>query len=394
VHPVAQVGKLWKSTVAMHTKRGEHNAAMNATRRLVSIAAVLAASLPSIAPRASTSPIAMRFSIGTGEDSPRGRGAQAFRRIIEARTHGRIRVDIFFNSTLYTQRDELEALQLGAVQIVCINLQALSVLGLTDFDAFELPYLFDSYDAVRRVTDGPVGAQLLGQLRNKGIEGLAFWDVGFKQMIANRPLRLPEDARGLLIRTTYSRVSDMEVRLLGAIPKPMSLPETREAVGSGAVDAAELTAPLIDTNRLDDVQTYLTLSNHAYLGSALVINRRFWDRIPDDIRAALADAVPQATAIANAAARKAEADALAALRARGRIHVIVLAEAEKRRWKQALLAVHRNSENRIPPQTLHAIYSAAGFSADGEISSKPSANGTDLLSWINSSIRATKPSVG
>src|SRR5207247_7538297 len=123
-------------------------------------------------------------------------------------------------------------------------------------------------------------------------------------------------------------------------------------------------APLIDVNRLDEVQTYLTLLNHAYLGSALVINRRLWARLPGDIRAALADSAREAAAIASAAARKAEADALAALRARGRMHIIVLTDVEKRRWKQALLPVHRNSENRIPAQTLRAIYNAAGFSPD------------------------------
>ena len=307
----------------------------------------------------------VRFSTSVREDSPRGRAALAFKQVAEARTEGRVRVEIFFDDMVYTtQRDELQALQLGALQVVCANLHFLSALGLTDFEAFELPYLFDSYEAVRRVTDGPAGTHLLGQLRDKGIEGLAFWDVGFKQMSANRPLRVPEDARGLSIRTMYTRVSDMEVRALGAIPTPMSLAQTRQALGAGTLDATELTAELIDMNRLDELQRYLTLSHHAYLGSALVVNRRFWDRLPADIRAALAEAARESAAIANAAARKQEAESVAALRARGRIEIITLTDVEKRRWKQALLAVHRNSESRIPANTLRAIYGAAGFSAE------------------------------
>jgi len=356
--------ELWKSTVALQAGAPQHNAAMNAIRRLLCVAALLVAAVPMIAICASPSPIEVRFSIGASEESPRGRAAQAFKRIVETRTKGRAKVEIFFDNTLYAQRDELEALQLGAVQVVCASLHTFSALGLGDFEAFELPYLFDSYEAVRRVTDGPVGARLLGLLRDKGIEGLAFWDIGFKQLSANRPLRLPEDARGLSIRTTYSRMSDMEVRALGAIPQPMSLPETRETLGSGALDATELTVPLIEANRLDDVQSYLTLTSHAYLGSALVVNRRFWDRLPGDVRAAFADAAREATAIANAAARKQEADSLAALRARDRIRIIALSDAEKRRWKQALLPMYRSSENRLPAETLRAIYSAAGFSPD------------------------------
>ncbi len=356
--------RLWKSTVAVRAGGRQHIAAMNANRRLVSIAALLVSATPTIALGTVRSPIAARFSIGANEASARGRAAQTFKQIVETRTNGRARVEIFFDNALYAQRDELEALQLGAVQVVCASLHTFSALGLADFDAFELPYLFDSYEAVRRVTDGPVGAHLLGLLRDKGMEGLAFWDIGFKQLSANRPVRLPEDARGLSIRTTYSRVSDTEVRALGAVPQPMSLPETREALGSGALDATEFTAELLEANRLDEVQSYLTLTNHAYLGSALLVNRRFWDRLPGEVRTAFADAAREATAIANSGTRKEEAAALAALRARGRIHIIALTETEKRRWRQALLPVHRDSESRIPAPTLRAIYSAAGFSPD------------------------------
>jgi C4-dicarboxylate-binding protein DctP len=319
------------------------------------------AALPPLAVSMNAPPIAIRFSMVASENSPRGRAAQKFKDLVEVRTGGRARVEIFFDSTLYAQRDELQALQLGAVQVVCANLHAFGSLGLSDFEAFELPYLFDSYASLRRVTNGSVGARLLDQLREKGIEGLGFWDVGFKQLTANRPLRVPEDAHGLSIRITYSRVSDLEVRVLGAIPQPISLADTRDALGSGAVDATELPAHLIDANRFDEVQPYLTISNHAYVGSALVVNRRFWERLPGDLRSAVADVARQATAFANAAAEKEDVDAVAALEARGRMRVLTLSDAERRRWKQALMPVHRDSEDHIPAQTLHAIYSAAGF---------------------------------
>lgn len=325
------------------------------------MAGIALAEFPPLAVSVNAQPIAIRFSIVASRDSSRGRAAQEFKDLVEARTGGRVRVEIFFDSTLYAQRDELQALQLGAVQVVCANLHGFSSLGLSDLEAFELPYLFDSYASLRKVTNGPVGARLLDQLREKGIEGLGFWDVGFKQLTANRPLRVPEDARGLSIRITYSRVSDLEVRVLGAIPQPMSLADTRDALGSGAVDATELPAQEIDANRFDEVQRYLTISNHAYIGSALVVNRRFWERLPSDLRSAVADAARQATVVANAAAEKEAAVAVAALEARGRMRVLTLSDAERRRWKQALMPVHRDSEDRIPAQTLRALYSASGF---------------------------------
>ncbi len=325
------------------------------------MAGIALAALPPLAVSMNAPPITIRFSTVASGDSPRGRAAQKFKDLVEARTGGRARVEIFFDSTLYAQRDELQALQLGAVQVVCADLHAFSSLGLSDFDAFELPYLFDSYASLRRVTSGPVGARLLDQLRDKGIEGLGFWDVGFKQLTANRPLRMPEDARGLSIRITYSRVSDLEVRVLGAIPQPMSLANTREALASGAVDATELPAQLIDANRFDEVQPCLMISNHAYVGSVLAVNRRFWERLPGYLRSAVADAARQATAFAASAAEKEDADAVAAIEARGHMRVLTHSDAERRRWKQALMPVHRDSEHRVPAQTLHAIYSAAGF---------------------------------
>jgi C4-dicarboxylate-binding protein DctP len=336
---------------------------MNPTRRKLALA-MLAAAIPRTARGAAVAPINMRFSVGAREDSARSRAAKAFKELVEARTHGRVQVDLFLEGSLYAQRDELEALQLGAVQVVAPTFYTLAVLGLTDFEAFELPYLFDSYEAVHRVTDGPVGARLLGELKDKGIEGFAFWDVGFKQMTAQRPLHAPEDVRGLSIKTTYTRVSDVTLRALGAVPKPMSLSETRDAVTSGVVNGAELPTPLIDVGRLDEFQAYLTLTNHGYLGSALLMNRRFWERLSGEIRAGIAAAAREATDFANAAAQKENADALAALKTRGRIAIVGLSAAERQRWKRALMAVHRDSAVRIPPQTLRAMYDAAGFAAE------------------------------
>jgi C4-dicarboxylate-binding protein DctP len=306
-------------------------------------------------------PIPVRFSLIATEDSPRGHAAARFKEVAERLTHGRVHVEIYPDSSLYVAHDELEALQLGAVEVACANLHAFSALGLSDFEAFELPYLFASYDAVHRVTDGPVGAALLSRLREKGIEGLAYWDVGFKQWSSKRPVRVPRDIQGLAIRTTFSRVSDAELRAVRAVPQSTAYPDIRPSLISGALDGTELTLPFLARAGLDDVQRFITLSHHAYLGSALVVNRRFWERLPADVRMALAQAAADATVLANDETRREEAAAEAELRQRGRTQLLTLDSAEIALWKQAFLPVHREIGKRMAPGTLDAMYRAAGF---------------------------------
>jgi len=326
---------------------------------MLALAAVVAAvHVPALA---ADPPIVLKFSLRAQPHAPGGQAAGRFKQLAEQRTNGRVQVQVFAGSSLYGPEDELEALQLGAVQMVVASLRNLSALGLSDFDALELPYLFDSYEALHRVTDGPVGAALLGKLTNSGVLGLAFWDIGFKQLTANRPVRSPAQARGLSIRTTYSRISDLEVRVLGATPQPIASTDLRDALATGAVDGTELVPQVIDAGQLDDVQKYMTLSNHGYLGSVLVANRRFWQRLPASVRAALESAARDATAFANEAARNEEVRALRAIAARGHMQLIALDARERDEWKRALLEVHRQSQSLIPADTLSSVYQATGF---------------------------------
>lgn len=332
---------------------------MKRIRARLALAAVIAAvHMPALA---ADPPIVLKFSLRAQPRAPGGQAAERFRQLAEQRTNGQVQVQVYAGSSLYGPEDELEALQLGAVQMVVASLRNLSALGLSDFDALELPYLFDSYDALHRVTDGPAGAALLGKLANSGMLGLAFWDMGFKQLTANRPVRSPEDARGLSVRTTYSRISDLEVRVLGASPQPIAFADLREALAADAVDGTELVPQLIDASRLDDVQKYMTLSYHGYLGSVLVVNRRFWQRLPASVRTSLESAARDATAFANEAARSEESHALRAIAARGHMQLITLDARQREEWKRVLLDVHRQSQALIPADTLSSIYQASGF---------------------------------
>src|SRR6185503_19228449 len=226
-------------------------------------------------------------------------------------------------------KEEVEALQLGSVQMLAPSLAKFGPLGAREFEAFDLPYLFDSYEQLHKVTQGPIGASLLKKLDAKGIIGLAYWDNGFKEMTANRPIKKIEDCKGLKLRIQSSKVLDAQMRALGAIPQVMAFSEVYQALQTGVVDGAENTYSNIYTQKMHEVQKYLTLSNHGYLGYAVIVNKKFWDGLPPDIRKTLEGAMAEATKYANEIAKKENDDALAAVKKSGNSYFIEPTPTEK-----------------------------------------------------------------
>ena len=159
-------------------------------------------------------PIVIKFSHVVALDTPKGLAAEYFKKLAEERTKGRVKVEVYPNSQLYKDKEELEALQIGAVQMLAPSMAKFGPMGLREFEAFDLPYLFDDYKELHRVTQGPIGQIFLKKLDSKGIAGLAFWDNGFKVMSANKPLRMPDDFKGLKMRIQSSKVLEEQMRAL------------------------------------------------------------------------------------------------------------------------------------------------------------------------------------
>src|SRR6478735_5465095 len=180
--------------------------------------ALLAAALASANAFAQT-PIVIKFSHVVANDTPKGKAAERFKELAEKATKGRVKVEVYPNSVLYKDKEELDALQLGAVQMLAPSLAKFGPLGIKEFEAFDIPYIFPSREVLTRVTEGPVGKGLLKKLEGKGITGLAYWDNGFKEMTANKPLKTPADFRGLKFRIQSSKVLDGQMRALGATPQ-------------------------------------------------------------------------------------------------------------------------------------------------------------------------------
>jgi C4-dicarboxylate-binding protein DctP len=328
-------------------------------RRLL-LGTALAFSLPMAAQ--AQSPIVIKFSHVVSPDTPKGKGAQRFKELLEERSKGRVKVEVYPNSQLYKDKEELEALQLGSVQMLAPSLAKFGPLGAKEFEVFDLPFLFRD-DAAFRNTTATLGLELFKKLDAKGITGLSYWDNGFHVMSANKPLHTVADFKGLKMRIQSSKVLDAQMRALGAIPQVMAFSELYQALQSGVVDGTEGTPSNIYTQKIFEVQKHITLSNHGHLAYAVVINKKFYEGLPADIRVVFDSAMRDATLYANAIAATENAMALDKIKASGKSTVYTPTEAELLEWKKTLMPVHKDMESRLGKATIDAAYKAAGFVA-------------------------------
>ncbi|WP_409993808.1 TRAP transporter substrate-binding protein [Roseateles koreensis] len=326
---------------------------------LLAAAGAVAFALPMAAQ--AQAPIIIKFSHVVAPDTPKGKGAQRFKELAEQRTGGKVKIELYPNSQLYKDKEEMEALQLGSVQMLAPSLAKFGPLGVKDFEVFDLPFIFKDQAAFRAVTEGPVGADLFKKLEPKGIKGLAYWDNGFHIMSANKPLHNVADFKGLKMRIQSSKVLDAQMRALGAIPQVMAFSELYQALQSGVVDGCEGVPSNFYTQKTYEVQKHTTISNHGHLAYAVIVNKKFWDGLPADIRTTLEGAVKDATTYANAIAATENQVALDKMRASGKTTIYTLTPAESAEWKKALMPVHKEMESRVGKATVEAVYKAAGF---------------------------------
>lgn len=305
------------------------------------------------------SPTVIKFSHVVAKDTPKGKAAEKFKELAEAATKGKVKIEIYPNSTLYKDKEELEALQLGAVQMLAPSMAKFGPLGVKEFELFDLPYLFTDRASLERITNGQIGGDLFKKLESKGITGLAYWDNGFKVMTSNRPMHVPADMKGLKLRIQASKVLDEQMRSLGANPQVMAFSEVYQALQTGVVDGVENVPSNLYTQKMHEVQKHLTVTNHGYIGYAVIVNKKFWDKLPADIRAQLDGAMKQATDYANKIAQQENEAALEAIRKSGKTSVHVPTEAEKAEWRKALLPVHKAVEDRIGKDLVAAAVKAA-----------------------------------
>ena len=323
------------------------------------IALTMAALLVAVASTGfAQAPLVIRFSHVVAVNTPKGKGAERFKQLAEKAGGGRIKVEVFPNSTLYKDKEELEALQIGAVQMLAPSLAKFGPLGVREFEVFDLPYIFPTEASLHRVTQGPVGQEMFKLLEPKGITGLAYWDNGFKVMHANKILKAPADFRGMKMRIQSSRVLDAQMRALGANPQVLAFSEVYQALQTGVVDGAENPPSNVYSQKMHEVQKYISLTNHGVIEYAVITNTKFWNGLPPDIRKILETALNEATVYANSIAAQENQDAIDAMKKSGLTTIYTPTAAEKEALRVALLPVHKEMEGRIGKDLLAKINKA------------------------------------
>jgi len=319
-------------------------------KKLLAATAAVLIALPGAA--LAQAPIVLKFSHVVAPDTPKGKAAEKFKELGEKYTNGKVKIEVYHNSTLYKDKEELEALQLGAVQMLAPSNSKFGPMGVREFEVFDLPYILPNKVALRKVTDGPLGKRLLTLLEPKGMVGLAYWDNGFKQMSANKPLHTPEDYKGLKFRIQSSKVLEAQFRALGAIPQSMAFSEVYMALQTGVVDGQENTWSNIYTQKMHEVQKYITVTNHGYIGYIVVANKKFWEGLPAEIRGQLEKALQDATVYGNDISEKENAEALEAIKKSGKSTIFVSTPTETEAMRKVMEPIYAEMAKRIGKATI------------------------------------------
>jgi C4-dicarboxylate-binding protein DctP len=323
-------------------------------RKLI-LAAIAAAVFVAPGPATAQSPIIIKFSHVVANDTPKGKGALKFKELAEKYTDGKVKIEVYPNSQLFKDKEEIEALQLGSVQMLAPSTAKFAPLGVKEFEALDLPWLFKDEAAYAAAMKGPVGKWLFGKLEAKGISGLAYWDNGFHMTSANRPLLTAADFQGLKVRISGSKIADRYFRDVGAIPQIMAFSEVYQALQTGVVDACENTPSNYWTQKFYEVQKDITVSYHAHLQYAVIVNSKFWSGLPPDIRKQLDKAMDEATDYTNSIAVKENEDALADIKKSGKTTLHYLTDDQRKAWQAAMRPTYGWAKGRVGQEVLDLL---------------------------------------
>ena len=295
----------------------------------------------------------IKFSHVVTDDTPKGQGALLFKQLVEERLGGRVRVEVYPNSSLYGDANELEALLKGEVQMLAPSLAKFSQYT-RQLQVFDLPFLFDDLDAVNRFQKGAKGRQLLSSMAQQNITGLAYWHNGMKQLAANRPLVRPADAAGLSFRIQPSPVIESQFAQLNAKAVKLPFAETPKALRAGTIQGTENTWSNIYSQGYTEQLPYLTESNHGVLDYMLVSNTEFWYSIPHAIRTELEGIIVEVTYAVNKAAEQQNQNDRQKLLAAGQAQVNGLNEAERAEWREAMRPIWQQFQGDIGADIIRA----------------------------------------
>ncbi|HHT7889876.1 TRAP transporter substrate-binding protein [Pasteurella multocida] len=298
-------------------------------------------------------PIVIKFSHVVANETPKGQGALMFQKLVEERLAGKVKVEVYPNSSLYGDGKEMEALLLNNVQMLAPSLAKFDKYT-KKIQIFDLPFLFDDIEAVQRFEQSEAGKSLLKSMEEKGITGLGYWNNDLKQLSANKELREPKDARGLKFRVQNSEVLDAQFKALKAVPRKMAFGEMYQGLQTGVVNGAENPYSNIYSQKIHEVQKFITESNHGLLSYMVIVNTNFWNSIPEDIRAELSKILDEVSVEVNKKSHDLNlADKQKIIDSKTST-IITLTPEQREKWRDAVRPVWKQFEGEIGADLIQA----------------------------------------
>lgn len=331
-------------------------------KRLFLVLGVVFLSLMLVVPSvmAKKKPIKIRFSHVVAENTPKGWAAKEFARRVNEELKGKVQVTVFPNAQLYGDNQAIEALSAGFIEMIAPS-SAKFVGSVPQLQLFDQPFLFPSVKACHETIDGPIGQEIFGMLKNRGLKALSFWDNGFKHFSDNiRPLIKPADFKGVKFRIMSSDVLEAQMKQLGAVGLKLPFAEVYNALEQGVVDGQENTASNIYSKKFHEVQKYMTISNHGYIGYLVTTSQAFWNKLPDDIRMKLEKILKEVTMLERKKALELNESQMALIKEyakkSGKLDIYTLNAKEKAVMQKALEPVHKMMPDVVPVKWIEQIY--------------------------------------
>ena len=286
----------------------------------------------------------LKFSHVVSPNTPKGKAAAFFEKRLEKLSDGKIDVQVYPSSQLYTDSAVLKALRLNSVQMAAPSFSKFGKI-VPQLALFDLPFLFKDADHLHRVQDGEVGDKLKEMVTEKGIVALDFWDNGFKQLSSSKEALIkPEDAQGQKFRIMSSKVLEEQFHAVDANPQMMPFSEVYSGLQQGVIDGQENTISNIYTKKFHEVQTDLTISNHGYLGYLVVMSKRFWNSLPDDLQADVKQAMNEATQKEREYAKELNDSQLEKIKENaqktGKLEIHTLSNEQREAWREKVSKIY------------------------------------------------------
>ena len=298
--------------------------------------------------------IVIKFSHVVAENTPKGIAAQKFAELVQEKTNNKVKVEVFSNGSLYSDKEELLALQQNSVQMIAPATSKLTESYPT-WQVLDLPYVFPTSQSIKEALSGEIGEELLKELEKEEIKGLTFWSNGFKQMTSNSLITKPEDLEGKNFRIMPSNVIEAQFDEFGAKASVLPFNQTFPYLESKKIDGQENTISNIYSKKIYEVQKYMTISNHGYLGYAVLINNKFWNNLPKEIQRQILDALNETSEWLWETSEELNKAQLAKIKENSTIEIYVLSNEERREWMEKFSPIYKQFEDEIGSDLLNKI---------------------------------------